>query len=115
MVDLFERDAQMLKKFGKAFASSCQKVLNAQVAMISATQEMSYYLRLYGMQNFPLDPSVSPSNSNDDLKTNNSESNSLSASLNQFANYVDEVIGNKSIEIILNYFFLRYRLVFKCL
>ncbi|RNA01220.1 DCC-interacting 13-alpha-like [Brachionus plicatilis] len=84
MVEVFEKDAQMLKKFSKAFASSCQKVLNAQVAMISATQEMSYYLRLYGMQNFPLDPSVGPSEG----KTQNS---SIAANLNQFANYVDEI------------------------
>lgn len=86
MVDLFEKDAQMLKKFSKAFVSSCQKVLNAQVAMISATQEMSYYLRLYGMQNFPLDPSLAQ---NQD--SNKSDTSSIATNLNQFANYVDEV------------------------
>ncbi|CAF0978359.1 unnamed protein product [Brachionus calyciflorus] len=91
MVDVFERDAAMLKKFSKAFSSSCQKVMNAQVAMISATQEMSYYLRLYGMQNFPLDPSISPSNSNQDLKSQPSEPETLASKLNLFANYVDEI------------------------
>lgn len=46
MLDLFEKDTLMLKKFTRAFASSCQKIANAQSMMISATQELSYYLRL---------------------------------------------------------------------
>jgi len=80
MLGVFEKDALMLKKFSKAFSSSCQKVLNAQVMMISASQELSYYLRLYGQQDFPLET----------VEFKNEE-NSLASTLNQFANYVDEV------------------------
>jgi hypothetical protein len=79
MIDLFEKDASMLKKFTKALSSSCIKVANAQSTMISATQELSYYLRLYGQHKFPLDMS------------NNEESNSVAANLSKFAYYVDEV------------------------
>ncbi len=58
--------------------------------MLSATQELSYYLRLYGQQNFPLDqPTITSSNKNND--TNKPEDNSLSSNLNQFANYMDEI------------------------
>ena len=81
-IDVFEKDALMLKKFSKAFLSSCQKMLNAQAMMISATQELSYYLRLYGKQNFPLDITNEKEDENDD---------SIATNLNQFANYIDEI------------------------
>jgi hypothetical protein len=74
----------MLKKFSKAFSSAFQKVLNAQVMMVSASQELSYYLRLYGKQNFPLDSSVNGNETADD-------DNSLPSTLNQFAGHIDEV------------------------
>jgi hypothetical protein len=113
MLDLFEKDTNMLKKFSKAFSSSCQKISSAQLMMISATQELSYYLRLYGEQNFPLDPptetetTVEPSkpqkqsaasanvtdSSDDDfinISTKDSKNN-LTSTLNQFANYIDEI------------------------
>lgn len=79
-LDLFEKDTLMLKKFSKAFLGSCQKVLNSQASMISATQELSYYLRLYGQQNFPLDPNTEE------------QKDSLPSVLGQFAAHVDEVI-----------------------
>lgn len=87
---MFEKDASMLKKFTKALSSSCIKVANAQSTMISATQELSYYLRLYGQQKFPLD------------MTNNDESNlsSVAANLSKFAYYVDEVIKTKIYKFI---------------
>lgn len=109
MLDLFEKDTLMLKKFTKAFTSSCQKIANAQSMMISATQELSYYLRLYGKQDFPLDSSrpedtppvqkqkeAADEETNDTKKTNIEEKaddkeTNLSSTLNQFANYVDEV------------------------
>ena len=31
MVNVFEKDANMLKKYMKAFLGSCQKIVNAQV------------------------------------------------------------------------------------
>ena len=74
---MFEKDATSLKKFSKAFVGSCQKVLNAQALMISASQELAYYLRMYGKQNFPLDQSI--------------EEDSLAYNLNQFAGYIDEI------------------------
>jgi hypothetical protein len=52
--------------------------------MISANQELSYYLRLYGKQSSPFE--LNNTISNDD-----NEENTLVTSLNQFANYIDEV------------------------
>jgi hypothetical protein len=108
MIDLFEKDASMLKKFTKALSSSCIKVANAQSTMISATQELSYYLRLYGQQKFPLDVS------------NNEESNSRSVAsdLSKFAYFIDEVRINfmffSNIFIVLQYLsILRFQLVYK--
>jgi hypothetical protein len=83
MIDLFEKDASMLKKFTKALSSSCIKVANAQSTMISATQELSYYLRLYGEQKFPLDESSVDEDAN--------KLNSVASTLNKFAYYIDEV------------------------
>ena len=114
MLDLFEKDTNMLKKFTKAFSSSCQKISNAQVLMVSATQELSYYLRLYGKQNFPLetqssdDDELSPAKDTENVNESNSvpdkELNTevnkvkekdpiLASTLNQFANYIDEVFS----------------------
>jgi len=111
MLDLFEKDTHMLKKFTKAFASSCIKMSNAQTMMISATQELSYYLRLYGKQDFPLDSSqpedarllsssekeksennVTDENTNETNEATNASRKDagLASTLNQFANYVDE-------------------------
>jgi hypothetical protein len=73
----------MLKKFSRAFVSSFQKVINAQTMMVSASQELSYYLRLYGKQNFPLDPAVSSSETVGE--------DSLPSTLGQFASHIDEV------------------------
>ena len=75
----------MLKKFSKAFLSSCQKVQNAQVMMISASQELSYYLRLYGKQNFPLEPSVGLND------TSSADEESLASNLSHFASHIDEI------------------------
>ena len=110
MLDLFESDALLLKKFTKAFASSCQKISNAQAMMISATQELSYYLRLYGKQDFPLESSISDetpksqvssntASAKEDLNASGNEASkelALASTLNQFANYVDEVINQFS-------------------
>jgi hypothetical protein len=74
MIDLFESETATLKKFTRAFSSCCQKIQGLQTNMISATQELSYYLRLYNQQNFPL----------------RSESK-VGDTLSQFANYIDEV------------------------
>ena len=104
MIELFEKDALMLKKYTKgwlslfyilylknkrwsnflykAISSSCIKVANAQSTTISATQELSYYLRLYGDQKFPLDSSNS---------TKKNELNSVAANLNKFAYFIDEI------------------------
>ena len=79
MVDLFEKDTQMFRKFTKAIASSCQKISSAQAAMVSANQELSYYLRLYGKQQFPIDRPQPVEGS-------------LQSTLEQFASYIDEVI-----------------------
>ena len=86
MIDIFEKEAATFKKFSKAFTGSCQKISNAQVMMISATQELSYYLRLFGQQNFSLNPSTESKNMDE-----KNENPTLSI-LNQFANYIDEVI-----------------------
>ena len=124
MLELFEKDTNMLKKFTKAFSGSCQKIANAQVMMISATQELSYYLRLYGKQNFPLETPSSSHLDDDPVsllkpqkqenetstathgsenldaqasqpasenKTADEKESSLASTLNQFANYIDEV------------------------
>lgn len=77
MIDLFEKDTQMFKKFTKAISGSCLKLANAQTAMISANQELSYYLRLYGKQTVPIE---------------NNSKNRLAETFNQFASYIDEVI-----------------------
>lgn len=78
LIDLFEKDTQMFRKFTKAVASSCQKISSAQAAMVSANQELSYYLRLYGKQSFPIErPQPAPG--------------SLQSTLDQFADYIDEL------------------------
>jgi hypothetical protein len=111
-IDLFEKDAQMLKKFSKAFVSSFQKVINAQSMMVSASQELSYYLRLYGKQNFPLDPAMSAGDSS-------VEDDSLPATtLNQFAGHIDEVFLSKQKFLFLGwiqrFYLCRSRRHFKC-
>ncbi len=86
MLDLFEKDTESVRKFSKAFASTCQKILNAQVMMISANHELAYYLRLYSEQNFPLSNMSSAEAANDSDKEDKQKS-----TLNEFANYVDEI------------------------
>ena len=44
--------------------------------MVSASQELSYYLKLYEKQSFPLETS---------------ENNLLTSQLNQFSKYMDDV------------------------
>jgi DCC-interacting protein 13 alpha len=93
MLELFEKDTQMLKKFTKAFSSSCQKVAQAQAQMISAQQEFSYFLRLYEKQEFPLESTDAHLTSESLPEANEANSNnaSLTSTLNQFANYIDEI------------------------
>lgn len=86
MLELFENDTAGLKKYSKAFSSTCQKILNAQTMMISANQELAYYLRLYGEQKLPLNKEGSSNATESQNKQEN-----LSSTLNEFANYVDEV------------------------
>jgi hypothetical protein len=86
MLDLFEKDTASVRKFSKAFASTCQKILNAQVMMISANHELAYYLRLYSEQNFPLNKPLSAEASNEPDKPDKQTS-----TLTEFADYVDEV------------------------
>ncbi len=81
MIDLFEKDTQTFRKFTKAVSSSCQKICNAQTAMIGANQELAYYLRLYGKQ------ATSP-------EISEPVENSLTATLSKFAEYIDEVNMN---------------------
>lgn len=45
--------------------------------MVSATQELSYYLNLYEKQKFPLEENL--------------EDNLLASNLKQFATYIDEI------------------------
>ena len=75
---MFEKDTQTFRKFTKALSSSCQKICNAQTAMIGANQELAYYLRLYGKQATSTEISEPAENS-------------LTSTLNKFAEYIDEV------------------------
>jgi len=53
--------------------------------MISANQELAYYLRLYGKQSSPFELNTINQEEEGD------ENNKLASTLNQFANYMDEV------------------------
>lgn len=88
MLDIFEEDTANFKKFSKAFLSTCQKISNAQVTMISASQELSYYLRLYSEQKSPLN-AAGLTERTDPANTN--EQSHLTSTLNEFATYIDEV------------------------
>ena len=60
-----------------------QQQQQRKISMISASQELAYYLRLYGQQDFPLSVNTDESNQ--------AKKGSLAATLNEFANYVDQV------------------------
>lgn len=55
MVGLFEQDAELLKDYIEALRNHCEKVLNAQRDLASATSNLSQHLKLYEKQPFPLD------------------------------------------------------------
>ena len=86
MLNLFEKDALTLKKFSKAFAGACQKILNAQALMISANQELAYYCRLYEEQEFLLQQNKASEQSDEESKQSD-----LVVTLNEFADHIDEV------------------------
>lgn len=89
MLELFEDDTANFKKFSKAFLSTCQKISNAQVMMISASQELSYYLRLYGEQKSPLN--AADLTERTESSASSTEQTEISSTLNEFATYIDEV------------------------
>ena len=92
MLNVLEQDAIQMKKFCKAFSSSCQKITNAQTMMISATQELAYYLRMFGDQQKkrPSYKNEPDENKKSDEKNDEKEFD-LSENLNQFANHIEEV------------------------
>ncbi|XP_042905832.1 DCC-interacting protein 13-alpha isoform X1 [Parasteatoda tepidariorum] len=55
MVSLFEQDADLLREYVEVLRSHCEKVLNAQKELASATSSLSQHLRAYENQRFPLD------------------------------------------------------------
>lgn len=93
MLDLFEKDTLTLKKFSKAFTGTCQKILNAQAFMISANQELAYYCRLYGEQEFLLQKTAKNASTDKEENTANesAKKSSLVSTLNEFADHIDEV------------------------
>lgn len=55
MVSLFEQDSLLLKKYIESLYGHCEKVLNAQKALASATSSLADHVRSYKMQGFYLD------------------------------------------------------------
>ncbi|GBM02148.1 DCC-interacting protein 13-alpha [Araneus ventricosus] len=55
MVSLFEQDAGLLRDYIIVLRSHCEKVLNAQKELATATSNLSQHLRAYENQPFPLD------------------------------------------------------------
>ncbi|GFW41325.1 DCC-interacting protein 13-alpha [Trichonephila clavipes] len=76
MVSLFEQDAGLLRDYIIVLRTHCEKVLNAQKELASATSNLSQHLRAYENQPFPLD-----TDSDSVLKT----------TLREFASTLDEV------------------------
>ncbi|XP_022250573.1 DCC-interacting protein 13-alpha-like [Limulus polyphemus] len=55
MVSLFEQDSQLLKKYIESLYGHCEKVLNAQKELASATSGLADHVRSYKAQGFYLD------------------------------------------------------------
>ncbi|CAL1287392.1 unnamed protein product [Larinioides sclopetarius] len=55
MVSLFEQDAGLLRDYIIVLRAHCEKVLNAQKELATATSNLSQHLRAYENQPFPLD------------------------------------------------------------
>lgn len=76
MVGLFEQDAELLKEYIEALRNHCDKVLNAQRDLATATSNLSQHLKLYEKQPFPLDTDPD---------------SVLKATLKEFATTLDEI------------------------
>ncbi|XP_064604582.1 DCC-interacting protein 13-alpha-like isoform X3 [Liolophura sinensis] len=75
LLGVFEKDAMILKKYTTTLFNSCQRILNAQNELCSATQALSQHLSAYEKQDFPLE----------------SDDSILSSTLKQFSSYLDDV------------------------
>lgn len=76
LVSVFEEDANKVKKYVETFHQCCQRILDAENALISAQRSLSNHLKNYDKTKFPLEIDTE---------------SVFSSSLLQFANMLDEV------------------------
>ncbi|GFO15601.1 Dcc-interacting protein 13-alpha [Plakobranchus ocellatus] len=75
LLNVFEKDSLLLKKFTLKMHQCCQRIMSAQNELCAASQALAQHLRSYETKKFPLE----------------TEDSVLSTTLKQFSTYLDDI------------------------